>query len=52
MKSWTYGKLEVRLKNSGLDAIEVQDNGCGIAPDDFESIGEFNLNVNISHHTG
>lgn len=31
--------IEVRFKNYGLDAIEVQDNGNGIAPQDFENIG-------------
>ncbi|KAJ4364524.1 ATP-binding mismatch repair protein [Neocucurbitaria cava] len=30
--------IEVRFKNNGLDAIEVQDNGSGIAPDDYETI--------------
>jgi DNA mismatch repair protein PMS2 len=29
---------EVRFKNYGLDAVEVQDNGAGIAPDDYETI--------------
>jgi DNA mismatch repair protein PMS2 len=29
---------EVRFKNNGLDAIEVQDNGSGITPDDYETI--------------
>jgi DNA mismatch repair protein PMS2 len=29
---------EVRFKNHGLDSIEVQDNGSGIAPDDYETI--------------
>ena len=28
----------MRFKNNGLDAIEVQDNGAGIAPDDYETI--------------
>lgn len=32
------GDTEVRFKNNGLDAIEVQDNGGGIAPDDYETI--------------
>ncbi|KAH7385200.1 hypothetical protein DE146DRAFT_666498 [Phaeosphaeria sp. MPI-PUGE-AT-0046c] len=30
--------VEVRFRNYGLDAIEVQDNGGGIAPDDYETI--------------
>ncbi|KAH8698198.1 hypothetical protein GQ44DRAFT_733313 [Phaeosphaeriaceae sp. PMI808] len=29
---------EIRFKNYGLDAIEVQDNGGGISPDDYETI--------------
>ena len=30
--------IEVRFKNHGLDAIEVQDNGAGIAPENYESL--------------
>ena len=30
--------VEVRFKNNGLDAIEVQDNGDGIAPENYESL--------------
>lgn len=29
---------EVRFKNNGLDAMEVQDNGAGIAPADYDTI--------------
>jgi len=35
---WLTGDAEVRFKNNGLDSIEVQDNGSGIAPDDYETI--------------
>ena len=35
----TNWNTDVRFKNNGLDAIEVQDNGSGIAPDDYETIG-------------
>jgi DNA mismatch repair protein PMS2 len=28
----------VRFRNHGLDAVEVQDNGAGISPDDYETI--------------
>lgn len=31
-------KLEVRFKNQGLDSIEVQDNGSGISPENYESL--------------
>ncbi|KAF2456244.1 hypothetical protein BDY21DRAFT_348354 [Lineolata rhizophorae] len=30
--------IDVRFKNHGLEAIEVQDNGAGIAPEDYETI--------------
>jgi hypothetical protein len=30
---------EVRFKNNGLDSIEVQDNGAGISPADYDTIG-------------
>ncbi|KAL1640433.1 ATP-binding mismatch repair protein [Diplodia intermedia] len=30
--------LDVRFKNNGLEAIEVQDNGHGISPNDYETI--------------
>ena len=31
--------IEVRFRNHGLEAIEVIDNGTGIAPEDFEYVG-------------
>ncbi|KAF2402077.1 DNA mismatch repair protein MutL [Trichodelitschia bisporula] len=30
--------IEVRFRNNGIDAIEVQDNGSGIAPADYETV--------------
>ena len=30
---------DVRLKGNGLDLVEVQDNGEGISPENYESIG-------------
>ncbi|KXX83418.1 Mismatch repair endonuclease PMS2 [Madurella mycetomatis] len=36
--------IEVRFKNQGLDSIEVQDNGSGIASHNYESIA-------LKHHT-
>ncbi|KAK0722134.1 hypothetical protein B0T26DRAFT_701449 [Lasiosphaeria miniovina] len=30
--------VDVRFKNQGLDSIEVQDNGSGIAPQNYESL--------------
>jgi DNA mismatch repair protein PMS2 len=34
----------VRFKNQGLDAIEVQDNGSGISPQNYDSLA-------LKHHT-
>ncbi|KAF6813510.1 DNA mismatch repair protein pms2 [Colletotrichum plurivorum] len=31
--------IDVRFRNQGLDAIEVQDNGSGISPENYETIG-------------
>ncbi|RMZ90418.1 hypothetical protein DV736_g2354, partial [Chaetothyriales sp. CBS 134916] len=36
--------VEVRFKNSGLDAIEIQDNGSGIAASNYQ-------NVALKHYT-
>ncbi|KAH7030948.1 uncharacterized protein B0I36DRAFT_383852 [Microdochium trichocladiopsis] len=30
--------IDVRFKNQGLDAIEVQDNGSGISPNNYETL--------------
>ena len=32
---------EIRFKNNGLDLIEVQDNGSGISPENYENVGGF-----------
>ena len=36
--------VEVRFKNNGLDSVEVQDNGGGISPANYDSIA-------LKHHT-
>jgi hypothetical protein len=36
---------EVRFKNHGLDSIEVQDNGAGISPADYDTIGMLKLPI-------
>lgn len=36
--------LDIRFKDNGLESIEVQDNGAGIASDDYRSIA-------LKHHT-
>ncbi|KAK6436611.1 ATP-binding mismatch repair protein [Oleoguttula sp. CCFEE 5521] len=36
--------IDVRFKNHGLDSIEVQDNGRGLSPDDFDTVA-------LKHHT-
>jgi DNA mismatch repair protein PMS2 len=40
--------IEVRFRNHGLDAIEVIDNGTGIAPEDFESVGKSSHSVSCA----
>jgi DNA mismatch repair ATPase MutL len=37
----------VRFKNNGLDLIEVQDNGTGISPENYESVGELPTNLTV-----
>ncbi|TQV96626.1 hypothetical protein V2A60_002987 [Cordyceps javanica] len=36
--------IDVRFKNQGLDSIEIQDNGSGISPANYESVA-------LKHHT-
>ena len=36
--------IDVRFKNHGLDSIEVQDNGDGISPHNYETVA-------LKHHT-
>jgi DNA mismatch repair protein PMS2 len=31
--------IEVRFKNYGLDSLEVVDNGDGVPPENYETIG-------------
>ena len=33
--------VEVRFKNNGLEAIEVQDNGVGISRENYGTIGTY-----------
>lgn len=40
LEAHTDTRVEIRFKNNGLDSIEVSDNGKGIAPEDYESIGK------------
>jgi DNA mismatch repair enzyme (predicted ATPase) len=45
---------EVRFKQYGLKSIEVLDNGCGIDPGDYDSIGKYDyvlLIIGISEVT-
>lgn len=43
--------IEIRFRNHGLDAIEVVDNGTGIAPEDYESVGMMSLILVNKHAT-
>ena len=42
---------EVRFKNNGLDSIEVQDNGAGISPDDYDTIGVLKVPIPTTMNT-
>ncbi|KIV81141.1 hypothetical protein PV11_08583 [Exophiala sideris] len=42
--------IEVRFKNNGLDSIEVQDNGTGIAPTNYESIALKHYTSKLSNY--
>ncbi|KAK7606294.1 hypothetical protein BKA81DRAFT_382593 [Phyllosticta paracitricarpa] len=43
--------IDVRFKNNGLDSIEVQDNGHGIAPPDYETIALKHYTSKLSSYT-
>ena len=43
--------LDIRFKNYGLESIEVQDNGSGIAPEDYETIGMQNSKHSTDEYT-
>lgn len=34
---------DIRFRNNGLDSIEVQDNGGGLSPENYDSIGETSI---------
>ncbi len=38
--------VDVRFKNNGLDSIEVQDNGGGVSPENYQTIGTVILQRN------
>ncbi|KAH8894042.1 hypothetical protein GQ53DRAFT_821161 [Thozetella sp. PMI_491] len=40
--------IDVRFKNQGLDSIEVQDNGSGISPQNYESIARKHYTSKLS----
>lgn len=37
--------IDVRFKNHGLESIEVQDNGSGISPENYQSLGTITLHL-------
>ncbi|OLN95574.1 DNA mismatch repair protein PMS1-like protein 1 [Colletotrichum chlorophyti] len=43
--------IDVRFKNQGLDSIEVQDNGSGITPDNYETIALKHYTSKISTYS-
>lgn len=43
--------VEVRFKNQGLDSIEVQDNGSGIAPHNYEGLALKHYTSKLSSYT-
>ena len=42
--------IEVRFKNHGLDSIEVQDNGSGISPSNFETVALKHYTSKLSNY--
>jgi DNA mismatch repair ATPase MutL len=32
-------EIDVRIKDNGVKSVEVIDNGCGIAKDDYDTVG-------------
>ena len=42
--------IEVRFKNNGLDSIEVQDNGTGIGPSNYNSIALKHYTSKLSNY--
>ena len=42
--------IEIRLKNNGLDSIEVQDNGIGISSDNYETVALKHYTSKLSNY--
>ncbi|KIX02162.1 uncharacterized protein Z518_08101 [Rhinocladiella mackenziei CBS 650.93] len=42
--------VEIRFKNNGLDSIEVQDNGSGIAPANYENVARKHYTSKLSSY--
>lgn len=41
MDLWACGRTEIKLKDFGLESVEVIDNGTGIEEEDWPYIGKF-----------
>lgn len=44
--------LDLRLKDYGVDLIEVSDNGCGVEEENFEGLSKLNFSDSILKYVG